>query len=209
MIDLSENSKNILSFVINYQERNGYSPSLPEIMHAVKLKSFRGVSIHLDKLQKLGYIQRDKNTRRAIKVLLKPQEAQISKKIKIPLVGEIKAGIPSLAQENIEEYKEVPIKLLHGRTDAFLLRVRGDSMVKAGFKPGDIVIVIPQYAAMNGDIVVAFNPEEETATLKRFKKMEDYIVLLPESDNPIYKPIIGRQFAIQGKVIDKLPTNLS
>lgn len=202
MSNLSDNAKKVFIFVSKFQLKNGYSPSIPEIMEATQIKSIRGVSIQLDKLQKLGYIHRDKQARRAIKILVPPLPDE--DRISLPLVGEVKAGIPTLAQENIEEYREVAKSDLHGRSDAFLLRVNGDSMSKTGLNTGDIVIVIPQPVPNNGDIVVAFNPNEETATLKRFKKMDDYIVLLPESHNPEYKPIIAREVMIQGKVIGKL-----
>lgn len=202
MSNLSDNAKKVFIFVSKFQLKNGYSPSIPEIMEATQIKSIRGVSIQLDKLQKLGYIHRDKQARRAIKILVPPLPDE--DRISLPLVGDVRAGMPTLAQENIEDYREVAKSDLHGRSDAFLLRVNGDSMSKTGLNTGDIVIVIPQPVPNNGDIVVAFNPNEETATLKRFKKMDDYIVLLPESHNSEYKPIIAREVMIQGKVIGKL-----
>jgi len=195
-------------FIYNYQKLKGYSPTLKDIRESINLKSLRGASLQLEKLEKLGYIQRKKNSRRAIEVLIEPEEQKSQDLVEVPLVGEIRAGIPLLAQENIEEYKKIPKYLLHGRNNTFLLRVKGDSMTKAGINPGDIVIIGQQNAAENGDIVAAFLPEEETATLKRFKKMQEYIVLLPESYSPEYKPIIETNVLIQGKVIEKLPKNL-
>jgi len=200
--------KNTWEYIYNYQTHKGYSPSLDEIRQAVQLKSLRGTSLQLDKLEKLGYIQRKKNSRRAIEILIEPEKQKSQDLIEIPLVGEIKAGTPLLAQENIEEYKKIPKYLLHGRSNAFLLRVKGDSMTKAGIKPGDIVIIGQQNSAENGDIVAAFFPGEETATLKRFKKMQEYILLLPESYNPENKPIIETDVLIQGKLIEKLPEDL-
>ncbi|AKM82921.1 MAG: LexA repressor, repressor LexA [Candidatus Woesebacteria bacterium GW2011_GWF1_31_35] len=202
MNNLTDNVRKVFSFVTKFQSENGYSPSIPEIMRATQIKSIRGVSIQLEKLQDLGYIHRDKQARRAIKILLAPLPDQ--EVINLPLVGEIRAGQPALAQENIEGYRDVSKSELHGRSDAFLLRVKGDSMSKAGLNTGDIVIVVPQPVPDNGDIVVAFNPNEETATLKRFKKMSEYVVLLPESHNSEYKPIIAREIMIQGKVLGKL-----
>lgn len=202
MSNLTDNAKKVFSFLSKFQSGNGYSPSIPEIMNATGIKSIRGVSIQLEKLQNLGYIHRDKQARRAIKILLPPFPDQ--EVIKLPLVGEIRAGQPALAEENIEGYRDVSRVDVHGRSDAFLLRVRGDSMSKAGINTGDIVIVAPQPVPDNGDIVVAFNPDEETATLKRFKKMSEYVVLIPESYNPEYTPIIAKQVMIQGKVIGKL-----
>lgn len=202
MNKLTDNTKKVFNFVSKYQSDNGYSPSIPEIMRATDIKSIRGVTIQLEKLQNLGYIHRDKQARRAIKILLPPLPDDEA--VRLPLVGEIRAGTPALAQENIEEYREVSKSQIHGRSDAFLLRVRGDSMSKTGLNTGDIVIVAPQPVPDNGDVVVAFNPDEETATLKRFKKMDGYIVLIPESHNPEHKPIIAKEVMIQGKVIGKL-----
>lgn len=205
---LTDKALQVLNFIESFQDQNGYSPSIPEIRIGAKINSIRGVTLQLEKLQRFGYIQREKNSRRAIRILNKAEQIDSTEIVKIPLVGEIKAGSNALAEENIEGYYDVPLNLLHGRRDAFLLRVRGESMLKAGFNPGDVVIVAPQPNPLNGDIVVAFDPSEETATLKRFKKMDNYILLLPESDKPEYQPIIGRQFVIQGKVIDKfIPTN--
>jgi repressor LexA len=202
MSNLTDNAKKVFIFVSKFQLKNGYSPSIPEIMEATQIKSIRGVSIQLEKLQNHGYIHRDKQARRAIKILLPPLPDEDT--VSLPLVGDIRAGTPTLAQENIEEYRDVSKSDIHGRSDAFLLRVKGDSMSKTGLNTGDIVIVAPQPVPSNGDIVVAFNPDEETATLKRFKKMDDYVVLLPESHNPEYKPIIVKEIMIQGKVIGKL-----
>ena len=208
MYTKSTKSQEAWKFIYNYQKLKGYSPTLKDIKESINLKSLRGVSIQLEKLEKLGYIQRKKNSRRAIEVLIEPEEQKSQNLVDVPLVGEIRAGVPLLAQENIEEYKKIPKYLLHGRSNTFLLRVKGDSMTKAGINPGDIVVIGQQNAAENGDIVVAFLPEEESATLKRFKKMQEYIVLLAESYNSEYKPIIETNVLIQGKVIEKLPRNL-
>lgn len=205
---MSTKAQEAWKFIYSYQKLKGYSPTLKEIKESINLKSLRGASLQLDKLEKLGYIQRKKNSRRAIEVLIQPEEQKSQDLIDVPLVGEIRAGVPLLAQENIEEYKKIPKYLLHGRNNTFLLKVKGDSMTKAGINSGDIVIIGQQNAAENGDIVAAFLPDEETATLKRFKKMQEYIVLLPESYSPEYKPIIETNVLIQGKVIEKLPKNL-
>jgi repressor LexA len=208
MQTITEKSLQVLNFIALFQSQNGYSPSIPEIMDGAKINSVRGVSMQLEKLQRLGYLQRGKNSRRAIKILNKPEHINSTDTTKIPLVGEVKAGYNALAEANIEAYYNVPLNILHGRKDAFLLRVKGNSMLKAGFSPGDIVVVIPQTNPLNGDIVVAFNPNDDTATLKRYKKLDDYILLLPESDDPTYQPVVGREFIIQGKVINKFnPTS--
>lgn len=200
---LTDKARAVLDFISSFQTQNGYSPSIPEIREGAKINSIRGITLQLDKLQTLGYIQREKNSRRAIKILNKPEQIDSTEMVKVPLIGVIKAGYNALVEENIEKYYDISLNLLHGRKDAFLLKVRGKSMLRAGFNPGDIVIVVPQPNPLNGDIVVALDPDDDTATLKRFKKVEDYILLLPESDDPVYQPKVGREFVIQGKVIDK------
>lgn len=203
MQTLTEKSFQVLNFISFFQAENGYSPSISEIRNGAKINSTRGVILQLEKLQRFGYIRRDKNSRRAIKILTKPGEINSTETTKIPLVGDVKAGYNALAEQNIECYYDVPMNVVQGRKDAFLLRVKGTSMLKAGYNPGDIIIVVPQANPLNGDIVVAFNPNDETATLKRYKKLDNYILLLPESDDPAHQPVVGREFVIQGKVIDK------
>ncbi len=154
----------VWKYIYHYQKLKGYSPSLDEIRQSVNLRSLRGTSLQLDQLEELGFIQRKKGSRRAIEVLIEPEQKKSQELIDVPLVGQIKAGIPALGEENIEEYKKVPKFLLHGRKNVFLLKVKGDSMTKAGIQSGDIVIVGQQNSANNGDIVVAFLPDEETAT---------------------------------------------
>lgn len=116
----------------------------------------------------------------------------------------LQAGYGGITEETFEEYREVPLSLTGGRRDVLLLRIKGESMLKAGFNPGDLAIVVPQTTAFNGDIVIAFDPEDGTETIKRFKKLKNYVALLPETDDPNYKPKIGTHFQIQGKVIGKL-----
>lgn len=206
MKDLRPKTEKVLEAIVQFQDEYGYSPSIKDIKRITESKSTRGVVMQLEKLQRLGYIKRAENSPRAIKVLIKP--LKINKEIiKIPIIGEIKAGYNALAEQNIEGYKEIPLLLARGRRDAFLLRVKGTSMLKAGINPGDLAIIAPQNTANNGDIVVAFDPSDETATLKRFKKLQDYVMLLPESDDPNYHPIIGKQFVIQGRFIDILKNN--
>lgn len=204
MLDLPLKTKKILVTIAQFQDENGYSPSIQELKNILKNKSTRGIVLQLEKLQKLGYIKRDKNSRRAIKILIKPAKIEKTKMIRVPIVGEIRAGYNALAEQNIEGYEEISLLLANGRRDAFILRVKGTSMLNAGINPGDLAIITPQNNANNGDIVVAFDPDEETATLKRFKRLQDYVMLLPESDDPSYEPKIGKQFVIQGKFIDIL-----
>jgi repressor LexA len=201
---LRTKTRKVLNTINEFQETNGYSPTIAELKGILHNKSTRGIVMQLEKLKKLGYIQRDKNSRRAIKILIKPEKTEKTEMIQVPVVGEIRAGYNALAEQNIEEYKTIPLLLARGRRDAFILRVKGTSMLKAGINPGDLAIITPQNNASNGDIVVAFDPDDETATLKRFKRLQDYVMLLPESDDPSYQPRIGKQFVIQGKFIDLL-----
>ena len=203
MKHLTDKTINVLKYISYFQTENGYTPSIIEIGKGVNINSIRGVTLQLDKLQKLGYIQRDKNSRRAIKIITFPDEMNSSETIRIPLLGEVKAGYNALANEIVEDYFDVPLSIVHGRRDAFLLRVKGNSMINAGIRPGDLVVISPQTSASNGDIVLAFDSEDETGTLKRFKKMENFILLLPESDDPTYQPKIGRHFIIQGVMVNK------
>lgn len=204
MLDLPSKTKKVLVAIAEFQDENGYSPSIQELKDILENKSTRGIVLQLEKLQELRYIKREKNSRRAIKILIKPRKIEKTKMIRIPIVGEIRAGYNALAEQNIEGYEEIPLLLAKGRRDAFILRVKGTSMLKAGINPGDLAIITPQNNANNGDIVVAFDPNEETATLKRFKRLQDYVMLLPESDDPTYEPKIGKQFVIQGKFVDLL-----
>lgn len=204
MLDLRSKTRKVLETIIQFQDENGYSPSIQNLKDVLGNKSTRGIVLQLDKLQELGYIQRERNSRRAIKILIKPGKIEKNKMIKVPIVGEIRAGYNALVEQNIESYKKIPLLLANGRRDAFILRVKGTSMLKAGINPGDLAIIAPQNNANNGDIVVAFDPDDETATLKRFKRLQNYVMLLPESDDPSYQPKIGKQFLIQGKFIDIL-----
>lgn len=204
MQDLRSKTKKVLETIIQFQDENGYSPSIQNLKDILGNKSTRGIVLQLDKLQKIGYIQREKNSRRAIKILIKPTKINKEVAINAPIIGEIRAGYNALAKQNIEGYKNVPLTLARGRRDIFILRVKGTSMLKAGINPGDLAIIAPQNSANNGDIVVAFDPDDGTATLKRFKRLQDYVMLLPETDDPVYEPKIGKQFVIQGKFIDLL-----
>lgn len=198
---LSGRTRMVLEYVKSYQRVHGYAPSIQEIRQNTDLQSLRGVILQLDKLERAGYIRRQKRIGRAIQVL---DISQPEKATSVPLVGEIHAGPLTLAEMNIEQYREIPEPLLKGRKDAFLLRVKGNSMNKAGFFPGDTIIVVPASQAQNGDVVIAYSQEEDGATLKKLKLVQGYFALVPQSTDPKYKPIIGNNIQIQGKVIGKL-----
>jgi len=199
---ISDRARMVLNFVKSYQQSHGFAPSIQEIRHNTDLLSLRGVIIQLDKLEKVGLIRRHKRIGRAIQVL---ESAKPEKTARVPLVGEVHAGPLTFAEENIIENRNIPKSLLKGRKDAFLLRVKGNSMNKAGYFPEDIVIVVPASQAQNGDVVVAYSGEEDGATLKKLRHIHGFFALVPQSSDSKYKPIIGNDIQIQGRVIGKLP----
>ena len=168
--------------------RQGYAPSVREICQAVGLKSPSTVHFHLKRLQEQGLIEKGDFKGRAI-VLTQPRE-----KDRIPVVGRVAAGTPILAQECVEDYLTFDCG---GREDEFLaLRVRGESMLKAGILPDDLVVVRRQQTAVNGEIVVALLGDE--ATVKRLDRRDGHVWLMPEND--AYQPIDGDGAQILGKV---------
>jgi len=206
MSDLTLKDKKTLDFIVQYQGDNGYSPSLSEIKKALGTKSTRGAILHINKLIKYKYIERKENTRRAIKVLVKTTSSS-KETINAPILGDVKAGFGGIADQVLEGYKSVSLSLTGGRRDIFFLRVNGDSMSKAGINTDDLVLVAPQSIASSGDIVIAYDNERDEGTIKRLKRLKEFMVLLPESDNSTHEPRIGTNFLIQGKVIGLLPSN--
>ena len=185
MARTSDRQQKILEFLNAFIEENGYPPTVREICAAVDLKSTATVAYHLSELKRLGKITHDSGKRRTISLPDQPRGGRI------PLVGVVTAGLPILAQENLEG--TIP---WDGEADCFALRIKGDSMVGAGILDGDKVVVRPQQDAVNGDIVIALLEDE--ATCKRFRRDSSGVWLLPE--NPAYSPIDGRQAQILGKV---------
>lgn len=184
--------RRILEFIKKEIELKGYPPSVREICEAVNLKSTSTVHGHLEQLEKRGLIRRDSTKPRAMEVLDNP----LSKGRSVPLVGRVTAGIPILAEENIEDYIVLPQDLVGSDDELFALRVRGDSMIRAGILSGDFIIVRKQNHADNGDIVVAMIEDE--ATVKRIYFEKDGVRLQPE--NPYYDPIYSRKVSVVGKV---------
>ncbi len=198
MDGLTKRQRQILNFITKEIEKKGYPPSIREIGKRMGISSLRGVTIHLDALEKKGYIKRNSSAR-SIKILPPDKETIISVEvIKLPLVGRVAAGEPILAEENIEDWIPVPKTMVKNNRNAFLLKINGDSMIGDHIMDGDLVIVKPQPVADNGDIVVAVIDDE--ATVKRFYHRKDHICLQPA--NPKYQPIIAKEdFRINGKVI--------
>ncbi|MFW0861313.1 MAG: transcriptional repressor LexA [Dethiobacter sp.] len=197
MDDLTSRQLQILNFIRHKVKAKNYPPSVREIGEAVGLSSSSTVHAHLAKLEEKGFIRRDPTKPRAIELLdYLTASPFIQDVVNVPVVGHVTAGEPILAEENIEDYFPLPKMLVHQDT-VFLLKVRGDSMIKAAIMDGDLVIVRQQTNAQNGEIVVAMLEGE--ATVKRYYKEKDHIRLQPEND--FYEPISSSHIVVIGKVI--------
>lgn len=192
---ISRRQEQILHYIRQETETQGYPPSVREIGRAVGLKSTSTVHGHLSQLERKGYIRRDSSKPRAIEVLPAAGVLPRSASVAVPLVGRVTAGLPVLAVENIEDYFPLPRNFGEPGT-LFMLRVTGDSMIEAGILDGDYVIVRQQENAENGEIIVALIDDE--ATIKRFFKEKDKIRLQPE--NSFMEAIIVDDVSILGKV---------
>jgi len=172
-------------------------PTVSEMTEAFKYKSKRSISIILDELVTKGYIKVS-GLARGITVLNSLSESLEKGMVRVPLLGRVQAGGPTLAEEHIEEWINLPQNLTKGRRDVFLLKVRGDSMINAGIFEGDLVIVRPTREARNNDIVVALLHDE--ATVKRYIQIKNRAYL--KAENPDYKDIYPKEeWMIQGKVV--------
>ncbi len=193
MNQLSPKQERIYDFILSFTRENGYPPSVREIAEAVGLKSPSTVHFHLKSLEEAGVISRGAGKTRAITAVHPREEPPVSDEDRIPVLGNVAAGAPILAEELVEEY--IPFET-HGEA-CFALRIRGESMIGIGILPDDLVIVRRQETCGNGDIVIALIGDE--ATCKRFSRKNGHIWLLPE--NPEYQPIDGTFARILGKVI--------
>ena len=194
--DLTTRQLAILKYIKKEIKVKGYPPAVREIGEAVGLSSSSTVHNHLNQLENKGYIKRDPTKPRAIEVI-DPYMKPAKETVDVPLLGQVTAGLPILAVENIEEYYPLPLDFVKTGEDIFMLKVRGDSMINAGIMDGDMVIVRKQNTAGNGDIVVALLEDE--ATVKRFYKESRHIRLQPENEK--YEPIISADVVVLGKVI--------
>jgi repressor LexA len=200
---LTGRQQEIWDFLVDYVDRHGYPPTVREIGDAVGLASPSTVHAHLANLERAGLLKRDPTKPRALELSGRgPRETPRREEARrtLPLVGEIAAGGPLLAEDNIEEYLAVP-ELIERRGADFLLRVKGDSMIEAGILDGDIVVVKREQTAQNGEIVVALAGTDETAdeaTVKRFFRENGQIRLQPE--NAALDPIYADHVQIIGKV---------
>ncbi len=202
--ELTRRQQQILDFIRAEIHRRGYPPSVREIGDAVGLSSSSTVHSHLAAIEAKGYIRRDPSKPRALEVFdFRDTDAALdySRIHSVPLVGQVAAGQPILAAENIEATIPLPAEFAGDRT--FILKVRGDSMIDAGILDGDHVVVRQQESADNGDIVVAIISDEYSgepvATVKRFFRESGRIRLQPE--NPALDPIYARDVTVVGKVV--------
>lgn len=198
---LTARQRSVLEFIMGFSRQNGYPPSIREIGAEFGIKSLRGVTVHLDALEKKGFIRRDRLSR-GIKVLHQNSDRLLRELVSIPILGTIAAGAPLLAVENQEGEIVVPRSILGSADSAFALTIRGDSMIGAHILPGDMVVIRPQQSAEDGDLVAALIGEE--ATVKRLRLQDGRALLLPA--NPAYDaiPMPDKDGRLLGRVIGLL-----
>lgn len=191
MKKLSPKQQQIYDYICSFTEERGYAPSVREIAEAVDLKSPSTVHFHLKGLREAGLVSESDGKGRAITVT----GGSGAKRDRVPVVGNVAAGSPILAEESIEDYLVFDTEGVAG--EHFALRVRGESMLGAGILPDDLVVVHQQQEVRNGDIVVALFEDE--ATVKTFRRVDGHVWLMPE--NPDYQPIDGEGASILGRVV--------
>ena len=201
---LTQRQREIYDFVVRYADGHGYPPTVREIGEAVGLASPSTVHAHLANLERAGMLRRDPTKPRALELTGHRRAARLAPEATfhtLPVVGQIAAGGPLLAEQNIEDYLGVPEPLARGGEE-FILRVKGDSMINAGILDGDYLVVRRQQDARNGEIVVALAGEDESAdeaTVKRFFRENGRVRL--QAENEAYEPIYADHVQILGKVI--------
>jgi repressor LexA len=207
-MDLTKRQQEIFDFIKRYSSQHGYPPTVRDIGKAVGLASSSTVHAHLANLERLGLLRRDPTKPRAIELLDRMREdvgaavetvaGNVRSLVRpgLPLVGQVAAGQPILAEENIEDYVQVP-PIAGGEEGEYVLRVRGESMKDIGILEGDYVVVRPQDTATDGEIVVALVGEE--ATVKRFFREADHVRLQPE--NTAMEPIRTNDVRVLGRVV--------
>ena len=193
---ITDKQREILEYIKEMILKKGYPPAVREICEAVHLKSTSSVHSHLESLEKNGYIRRDPTKPRTIEILDDDFALTRRELVNVPVIGTVAAGVPILAEQNIEDYLPIPAEILPNK-EVFMLKVKGNSMIEAGIYNGDKVIVAKQPNAENGDKVVAL--VDDSATVKTFYKENGHFHLQPE--NSSMDPIILDQVEILGKVI--------
>ena len=191
MKTLTDRQKEIFVWLSGFIDERGFAPSIREMCDEFKIKSTKAIHSHLKTLEEKGWITRTSNAR---SIEITGRQRIIS----LPLIGQVAAGTPILAVENIEDTIPLAWDFAKNARDGFILRVKGDSMIEAGINNGDLIMVKPQPDANNGDIVVAMIDDE--ATVKKYFKRSDHIILQPYNSN--YAPIkVSKNFRIVGKVL--------
>lgn len=200
--DITKRQQAVLDCITKFIDENGYGPTVRDLCRELGLSSPSTVHVHLTALEEKGYINRDPLKSRSITLAESSNttstsvHAHYDNIISLPVVGDVAAGVPLLAEENITDHISLPIDIV-GDAASFLLSVHGDSMIEAGINDGDYIVVKEQQTANNGDIVVALI--EDGATVKRFFKESDHIRLQPE--NSSMDPILVTECSIVGKVV--------
>lgn len=192
---ISAKQQEILEYIKDEILHKGYPPAVREICQAVNLKSTSSVHSHLETLEKNGYIRRDPTKPRAIEIMDDTFNLNRREMVNVPILGNVAAGEPLFAEENIENYFPIPAEMVPN-SEVFMLHVRGESMINVGILDGDNVLVQQQNTAKDGEMVVAL--VEDSATVKTFYKEDGYIRLQPENDT--MEPIIVPDCQILGKV---------
>lgn len=193
---ISKKQAEILEYIKSEILRVGYPPAVREICEAVNLKSTSSVHAHLETLEKHGYIRRDPTKPRAIEIIDDSFNLTRREMTNVPILGQVAAGEPIFAEQNITDYFPIPVDMLPN-AQTFMLKVRGESMINIGIFDGDYVVVAQTPTASNGDVVVAL--VEDSATVKTFFKEKGYYRLQPENDT--MDPIIVPEVEILGKVV--------
>lgn len=195
-MDITQRQSEILEYIKETILKKGYPPSVREMCEAVQLKSTSSVHLHLDTLEKKGYIRRNPTSPRAIEIIDDCFNLSRRVVVNVPVLGTVAAGQPLYVEKNIENYYPIPAELLPNE-DVFMLKIKGNSMVNAGILEEDQIIVEHRSTARNGDIVVAL--VDDAATVKRFFKEDGHYRLQPENDS--MEPIVIDRVEILGKVI--------
>ncbi len=192
---LTDRQNRILEYIRFVTKSRNYPPSVREIGEAVGLSSSSTVHNHLNQLERRGLIKRDPSKSRTVQLV---QDAEVDEQrrnaVSVPIVGNVAAGTPILAEQNVEDHILLSPEL--AKDGYFLLKVRGDSMINAGILDGDLVLVRPQHEATNGSIVVAL--VDGDATVKRFERANGHVKLIAE--NPAYAPIVTANISLVGVV---------
>lgn len=206
MAELTEKQQQIFDFIKNYINENGYPPSVRDIGEGLNLSSPATVHTHIKNLVNLGYLSKDGLKKRALAIAEKYRDISEEKEIyqkengvdylEVPVIGQVAAGQPILAVENIERTFPLPMDFAKNK-DIFMLRVKGDSMINIGIYENDYVIVRREDIAKNGDVIVAL--VDDSATVKTFYKENGYFRLQPENDS--MEPIIVNELKVLGKVV--------